>query len=81
MNENGIHSTSPHQHQHHDNHHVQQDKPEKIEITETTSSIDMTETTSDEGDRRQKLAFRAGDIPKWKQSLLLGFQVSTFIFN
>uniref|UniRef100_A0AC35GE87 Uncharacterized protein n=1 Tax=Panagrolaimus sp. PS1159 TaxID=55785 RepID=A0AC35GE87_9BILA len=53
--------------------------PEKIEITETTSSIDMTETTnSDEGDRRQKLAFRAGDIPKWKQSLLLGFQVSLF---
>ena len=52
---------------------------EKGEITETTS-IEMTENSSDTGENRPKLHFRAGDVPQWKQSMLLGFQVS-FVQN
>lgn len=51
-------------------------KPEKID---ETTSIEMAETSSEGSERRPKLHFRAGDVPKWKQSILLGFQVSSLL--
>uniref|UniRef100_A0A7E4ULX2 Solute carrier family 23 member 2 n=1 Tax=Panagrellus redivivus TaxID=6233 RepID=A0A7E4ULX2_PANRE len=49
-------------------------KSEKVPPGNVRSSVDMSACSEPDNDCARKLHFRAGDVPQWKQAILLAFQ-------